>query len=316
MQIEDTMKAGYLYVLTHPSNPNLYKIGQTIRDPVKRLAEHNSNYEEYTGQLVEKTGQKWEIKTYIKVPDPYWAESVFWSSTPLADIPFLGGIEVQMMEWEWVKQGLEVAKKAGLRPSPKELPDHVYAYTAWMKKRLEGRDITLLGYVKSKHGKTTFQCSNDHEWRTRPDYVAEGEGCPLCSVGERDPEEMRRLFNSAGLYLLTHPHKPELIKIVLAYETPEQHFEENDNDGWMIHRSRNVEEGPVLAESLIWEMLGVAKPESEQIEIDVCVAEQAFRDLIYRLRREIALAEKEREKKLQFGLASVKTTSEIRAEHT
>ncbi|MFW2539221.1 MULTISPECIES: GIY-YIG nuclease family protein [unclassified Legionella] len=157
------MKSGYLYVLTHPSDINLFKIGQTTRDPLKRLAEHNSNYKEYTGRLVKETGQKWEIKTYIEVPDPYWAESVFWGSTPLADIPFLGGIEVHTMEWEYVQRGLDAAKNAGLRPSPKELPDHIYAYTAWMRKRLEGRDITLLGYVRSKFGKATFRCGNGHE---------------------------------------------------------------------------------------------------------------------------------------------------------
>ena len=295
------MKSGYLYVLVHPSDPDLYKVGQTTRHPEERLAEHNSNYEEHAGQIVKETGQKWELKTYIAVPDPYWAETVFWGSTPLADIPYQGGIEVQKMEWEWVQKGLDAAKKAGLRPTTKELPDHVYAYTAWMNKRLEGRDIALLGYVRSKFGKATFRCSNGHEWRTRPDYVAEGEGCPQCGIGDWDPEEMRRAINPAYLCLLTHPDKPGFIKIVLAYSTLEQYFEENDNDGWVIHRYRDVEEGPVLAESLIWELLGIPKPnDSEQIEIDVRVAEQAFRDLIYRIRREIALAGKENEKRFQL----------------
>src|SRR5713226_8665270 len=127
------MKSGYLYVLVHPSDPDLYKIGQTTHHPEKRLAEHNSNYEEYTGQIVKETGQKWEIKTYIAVPDPYWAETVFWTATPIANIPFRRGIEVEKMEWEWVQAGLNAAKKAGVRPPPKPLPDCVYAYTAWMK---------------------------------------------------------------------------------------------------------------------------------------------------------------------------------------
>lgn len=293
------MKSGYLYVLVHPSDLNLYKIGQTTCDPMKRLAQHNGNLEEYAGQLVKETGQKWEIKTYIEVPDPYWAEAVFWGSTPLADIPFLRGIEVHKMEWDWVEKGLDAAKKAGLRPSSKELPDHVYAYTSWMKKRLEGRDITLLGYVKSKAaGKANFRCSNGHEWRTRPSFVAEGEGCPTCGVGERGPEEMKRLINLAHLYLLTHPDKPGFIKIVLASNTQEQGFKEND--GWMIHRYRDVEEGPIMAESLIWKLLGISKPNNgEEIEVDIHVAEQAFRDLIYRIRGEIALTEKAYEKRFQ-----------------
>ena len=81
--------AGYLYVLTHPSNPNLYKIGVTIREVNKRLAEHNRKSEEYTSQIFIKTGLKWEIKTYISVADVYWAELAFWGATPLSSIPFL-----------------------------------------------------------------------------------------------------------------------------------------------------------------------------------------------------------------------------------
>ena len=89
------MKSGYLYVLTHPSDPKLIKIGQTTRDPNERLAEHNSNYEEYTGQVVKETGQKWVLKTYIPVIDPYYAETVFWGATGIAAVPFRRGIEIE-----------------------------------------------------------------------------------------------------------------------------------------------------------------------------------------------------------------------------
>src|SRR5262249_8737105 len=41
---ESTMKSGYLYVLVHASDPDLYKVGQTTRHPQERLVEHNSNY--------------------------------------------------------------------------------------------------------------------------------------------------------------------------------------------------------------------------------------------------------------------------------
>lgn len=95
------------------------------------------------------------------------------------------------MEWEWVEAGLEAAKKAGIRPGPGPLPDHVYAYTASIRKRIEGRGITLLGYVRSIiSGKASFRCSNGHEWRTTPVHVGEGKGCPECGIGERDPEEI------------------------------------------------------------------------------------------------------------------------------
>ena len=289
------MKSGYLYVLVHPSDPDLYKVGQTTRHPEERLAEHNSNYEEYAGQIVKETGQKWELKTYIAVPDPYWAETVFWAATGLADIPYRNGIEVERMEWELVQKGLDAAKKAGVRPPPKPLPDYVYAYTAWMKKRLEGRGITLLGHVRSKFGKSNFQCSNGHEWRTVPNNVAEGEGCPKCGIGKKNPEEIRQTIKPGILCLLIHPDKPGVIKIGLTYSTLEQCYAENVWDDWEVHRYRNVEE-PVLAESLIWELLGYPPPnDREPINIDLSIAEQAFRDLIYRMQSEIALAEKEKE---------------------
>lgn len=286
--------SGYLYVLTHPSNPNLYKVGQTTRHPLERLAEHNCNYEEYAGQIVKETGQKWELKEYHAVPDPSWAETVFWSATGLAEIPFRGGIEVETMEWAQVQKALDVAKNAGVRPPSKQLPDHVYAYTAWMKKRLEGRDITLVGYVKSMvSGKATFLCSNGHEWRTGCKAVTEGEGCPECGIGNRKLEEIWQAAKLGYICLLIHPNRPGFIKIRLTYNR--QCYERNAWEDWEVHRYRFVED-PVLAERLIWELLGHPIPKDrEPIRINLSVAEQAFRDLIYQMHREIALAEKKKE---------------------
>ncbi|MCB9800470.1 MAG: GIY-YIG nuclease family protein [Candidatus Omnitrophica bacterium] len=287
------MKSGYLYVLVHPSDPNLVKIGITTLTPEERLAQHNSRYEEYTGQIVKKTGQKWELKTYIAVPDPSWAERVFWGATPLADIPFRQGIEVEKMEWEWVQAGLVAAKKAGVRPPLKPLPDWVYAYTKWMNKRLEGRDITLVGHVKSMvSGNATFQCSNGHEWRTRAAYIADGEGCPECGVGDRNLEEIWQAAKLGYLCLLINHDKPGVIKIGLTYHSLEQWNEGNIWEDWEVHRYRFVE-GPVLAETLIWKLLDLPLPnDREPSKIDLNVAEQAFRDLIPEMHREIALAEK------------------------
>jgi hypothetical protein len=114
------MKQGFIYVLTHPSDPNLYKIGVTIRDPMKRLAQHNHDFTKAAGRIVEETGQKWELKEYHLVPDPYWAESVFWGNTHLADIPFLGGTEVHKLEWREIEKALSAAKLAGVRPEAKK----------------------------------------------------------------------------------------------------------------------------------------------------------------------------------------------------
>ncbi len=290
------MKSGYIYVLVHPSDSDLYKIGITTRKPEQRLAQHNSDYTQLTGRIVKETGQKWELKEYHVVPDPYWAERVFWGITPFADIPYRYGVEVEKMDCEQVQIGLDAAKKAGVRPGPGPLPDHVYAYTASIRKRLEGRGITLLGYVRSIiSGKANFRCSNDHEWRTTPMHVGEGQGCPECGIGERDPEEIRQRIKAGVICLLTHPDKPVFVKIGLGYGTLEEVCREWPWGDWEMHRYRNVEE-VALAESLIWELLGEPLPhDREPIKKDLNVAEEAFRKLIYAMREEIALAEKAKE---------------------
>jgi len=130
------MKSGYLYVLVHPSDPDLYKIGVTTLHPEKRLAQHNRDYEEHAGQIVKETGQKWELKTYIAVPDPYWAERAFWGATPFPDFPFRGGIEVEKMEWQLVQKGLDAAARAGVRPP--QPPPRVAKSRTWVNAQLEG----------------------------------------------------------------------------------------------------------------------------------------------------------------------------------
>jgi hypothetical protein len=282
------MKAGYLYVLVHPSDTDLYKIGVTILHPEKRLAQHNRDHKKYAGQIVKETGQKWELRTYISVPDPYGAERAFWAATHLPDIPYRGGTEVERMEWQLVQKGLDAAKNVGVRPpaEAEPLPDYVYAYTAEMNRRLEGRDITLVGLVTSRSGKATFRCRNGHEWRTRSIYVGEGQGCPHCGIGERTPEEVRQAAKLGYLCLLIHPDQPGVIKIGLTYGELQ-----NIGDEWEIHRYRDVQD-PVLAESLIWEMLGHPLPHDRgPIRMDLSRAEQAFRELIYRMHREVALVE-------------------------
>ena len=131
------MKSGYLYVLVHPSDPDLYKVGQTTRHPEKRLIEHNSNYSEHAGRIVKETGQEWELKTYIAVPDPNWAETVFWGATRWANIPSLGGIEVQRMEWKEVQAGLEGSKEGRCTASTKAV--------AGLCLRVHGMDEKTIG---------------------------------------------------------------------------------------------------------------------------------------------------------------------------
>lgn len=288
------MKAGYLYVLVHPSNPDLFKIGQTTRDPEVRLAEHNDQVRRLAGKFVKETGIKWQLKTFIEVPDPYWAEAIFWRSTPYSDMPYRNGIEVQSMSWECVLKGLEAAKKAGVRPPLGPLPDYVYAYRAWINKRLIGRGIILEGDIKSKTGKANFRCAYGHNWRTVPMLVAEGEGCPQCSIGERSTDDILKAINVGEIYLMISPNLPGFIKIGL--KTNYSEFSLSDDFGsWQIHRYRKVEE-PELAVSLIMNLL--EKPMAslhEIIEVDLKIAEQAFRELHYLLDEEIAICERAKE---------------------
>lgn len=283
------MSSGYLYVLVHPSNPNLYKIGVTILAPKERLAQHNRSFEKAAGKVVKETGQNWELKTYIPVPDPYEAERVFWRATPLADIPFLGNVEVQNMEWPWVEQGLAAARKAGVRPAPERLPDWVYGYTEWMQRRLTNRGISLIGMVKSKTGKANFQCVAGHTWRTRPDFVAGGAGCPMCGIGQRDPEEIERVAGGGYLCLLVHPAKPGVIRIELTSEPNSAWTQLDGWRDWDVHRHRHVDDME-LAESIIWGLLGTTRPDVPgPIAVELKVAEQAMRALVYEMSSEIAL---------------------------
>ncbi len=172
------MKSGYLYVLMHPSNPDLFKIGVTILDPGKRLAQHNSQHDKYAGQNVKETGQKWELKTYIAVPDPYWAERAFWGATHFPDIPYREGIEVEQMEWQLVQKGLDAASKAGVRPGPLRTP--AVRNSEWMQKQLEGTGIKMIGPYAGLVRGMEFQCEKGHIFKESAGVVADRKSCPCC----------------------------------------------------------------------------------------------------------------------------------------
>ncbi len=172
------MRAGYLYVLVHPSDPSLYKIGVTVLRPEKRLTQHNNHYEKHAGRIVKETGQKWELKTYIAVADPYWAERAFWGVTHFPDIPYLGGIEVQRMDWQLVQRGLDAAKHAGVRPGPLRKPS--VRNSDWMLKQLEGSGITMIGRYSGLVRGMEFQCEKGHVFKESPGDVANRKSCPCC----------------------------------------------------------------------------------------------------------------------------------------
>jgi hypothetical protein len=289
----EVARPGFLYVLVHPSNPRLHKIGITTLRPEQRLAQHNSRYEEHAGRIVKETGQKWELKAYFDVADTVLAESVFWSATGWTDIPYRGGVEVVQMDWALVQVGLDAVRTQRVRPQPTTLP-WVPAYNAWMNKHLEGRGIILLGDVRSKYGKSNFRCDNGHQWRTRPTDVAEGRGCPECGMGTKTPDAVQQAVGATQLSLLRHSDKPGLIKIGLTHGGPHAWQDEILSGGWEVHRYRRVDD-PALAVQVIWQLLDRTMPDDhEPIAIDLRKAEQAFRELIPRMREQIAARSTER----------------------
>lgn len=178
------MKPGFLYVLVHPSDPKLYKIGVTTLAPVKRLAQHNRQLDTYAGKIVKETGQEWEIKEVVCVPDPYWAEKAFWSATPIAVMPGGSAIEVMPMELAWVEAGLEAARNAGLRPpsTPKPVRDR-----AWLEAQLAGTGITLAGAYRGLLAGSDFRCAQGHAFTESSGVVANRKSCPLCGPDYRAP---------------------------------------------------------------------------------------------------------------------------------
>lgn len=180
----NAMKPGFLYVLVHPSDPNLYKIGVTTNTPDKRLAQHNSQFDKYAGKVVKQSGQKWVLQEYIAVPDPYWAEKAFWNATPFTSFPGGVAVEVVRMERTLMEAGLRAARVAGERPSP-PLEGMGVRNREWLQTQLEGTGITLIGAYRGLVAGSDFRCAQGHEFTESSGLVAYRKACPLCGPDYR-----------------------------------------------------------------------------------------------------------------------------------
>ncbi len=174
-------KSGYLCVLTHHSHPNLFKIGVTVGDITKRLAQHNPQFDKKAALVVKETGQKWRIKTYIEVQDTYYAEMKFWASTQYCD-HYGGHSEVQEMTWHEVELGLEAEAAAGTRrvknigQNPKDRALQSLAGSGW----------SMVGRWLGPARLTDFACEAGHIFNVTPQrliqqYQKNGLGCPICN---------------------------------------------------------------------------------------------------------------------------------------
>lgn len=172
-------KAGYIYVLTHPSLPNEYKIGVTTRTVEEKLAQDNTNYSKIAGQIVKDTGLKWILKEYYPVDDIYYAKSAFWSGTGIADIPFRGGVDICSMDSKTLQVGLNAAKSVGIRPKPKQSSKQIHN-REWMIGVLQHTGIKLVGDKFNHIQYADFECSRGHVFRAIPRIIARHKSCPEC----------------------------------------------------------------------------------------------------------------------------------------
>lgn len=60
-----------------------------------------------------------------------------------------------------------------------------------MYEMLKDKSISLRPY---SHQKVTWVCGHGHEWDTEPYHIAEGKGCPVCSVGFRRSRDEIEVF--------------------------------------------------------------------------------------------------------------------------
>jgi len=182
------VNTGYIYILTHPSDQYLIKVGMTTRSPEVRLKEHNTQLDKAAGKVVKATGQEWVLKEYFKVEDTYNAESTFFRRSPLTEIPKALGNELLKLDdknitWEWVHEGLEAAKSAGIRcdisqpPNPKLKPKKG---AQWVQAQLEGSNLKPVKGCGNGITKVAFECAKGHVFKISGYSLVKTPFCPIC----------------------------------------------------------------------------------------------------------------------------------------
>jgi len=182
------VKSGFIYVLTHPSDPYLIKVGMTTRSPNVRLQEHNTQFDKVAGKVVETTGQEWILKEFCAVEDTYNAKSAFFHRSPLTELPYMLGDELvilddEYMNWDWVNEGLEIAKAVGVRkdtsqpPIPKPKPKRG---AKWIEAALRDSDLMPLKGYGNGITKVSFKCSQNHIFRIAGCNIVRFPFCPVC----------------------------------------------------------------------------------------------------------------------------------------
>jgi hypothetical protein len=183
-----SVRSGFIYVLTHPSDPDLVKIGMSTRHPEKRIKEHNTCFTTTTGKIVKETGQKWILKDFFPVTDTYNAESAFWHRSPLTEIPHAMGDELIRMDdkylnWEWIEEGIQAAKHAGIRDDINQPPipkPNAKRNKEWMENQIKDSGLTMLTKYRGLVTGVEFKCSKGHTFKKSAGVIAYNPNCPLC----------------------------------------------------------------------------------------------------------------------------------------
>jgi len=175
--MEQPAEPGFIYVLTHSSRPNEFKIGVTTQKVENRVAQHNSNFSKIAGQIVKETGEKWRLQEYHPVSDIYTAEAAFWGATGIADIPYRNGVEIFPMDEKTLHFGLIAARNSKFVSRKKKKPKY---NRDWMIRELEGTGISHIGQRFNHAQHTYFQCEHGHTFKAIPRMLASNKRCPEC----------------------------------------------------------------------------------------------------------------------------------------
>ncbi len=195
------VNSGFIYVLIHPSDPYLIKVGMTTRSPQIRLREHNTQFDKDAGRIVESTGKEWVLKEYFEVEDTYNAESAFFQRSPLTELPGtlsneLIKLDDKCVTWSWVYEGLEAARTIGIRkdtsqpPTPKPKPKKG---SAWIKAQLEGSGLKPVKGYGNGITKVAFECSGGHIFKISGYLLIRFPFCPVCEPEKYDAYAFRRV---------------------------------------------------------------------------------------------------------------------------
>ena len=193
------VKSGFIYVLTHPSDAYLIKVGMTTRNPNVRLREHNTQFDKVVGKVVEATGQEWILKEFCAVEDTYNAESAFFHRSPLTELPYMLGNELVIlddgeMNWDWVNEGLAIAKAVGVRkdtsqpPVPKPKPKRG---AKWIEAALRDSGLMPLKGYGNGITKVSFKCSQSHIFRIAGCNIVRFPFCPVCEPERFDAYSLK-----------------------------------------------------------------------------------------------------------------------------